>query len=57
MTNYAGRVSAAMKGESLADRQARKRVQALQPGRARGAIRRILPTVSDFSESLDYALS
>ena len=56
MTNYAGRVSAAMKGESLAERQARKRAQALQPGRARGAIRRILPSVSDFPEGLDSKL-
>ena len=47
-TGYTGRVSAAVKGESLIDRQARKRAQASQPGSARGAIRRILPTVSDF---------
>ena len=51
MTNYAGRISAAMKGESLADRQTRKRAQALQPGRARGAIRRILPSVSASSKA------
>ena len=45
-TSYAGRASAKLKGESLAERKARRRAEAMQSRGLGGTIRRFLPPVS-----------
>ncbi len=45
-TSYAGRASAAIKHESLADRQARRRAGAMRSRGLGGTVRRLLPPVS-----------